>query len=112
MSRANLETILLVDDRPATRYSTARVLRNAGFEVVEAVSGSEALERVDPNIGLVVLDVNLPDMDGREVCQRIRQRLDVARLPVIHLSATFVSDDSKIRALEAGADGYLTHPVD
>jgi PAS domain S-box-containing protein len=106
------ETILVVDDRPATRYSTTRVLKQAGFRVIEAMTGSEALKLAEQNCDLIVLDVNLPDIDGHEVCRRIRSNSKSARVPVVHLSATFISDDHKIRGLEAGADGYLTHPVD
>lgn len=105
-------TILVVDDRPATRYATARVIKNAGFNVLEAATGSEALQLVQSSCDLIVLDINLPDINGHEVCRRIRQQLHLIRVPVIHLSASFISDEHKIRGLEAGADGYLTHPVD
>ena len=111
MSDPRPETILVVDDNPATLYSTARVLRGAGFNVVEADTGLSAVERAR-NVDLVVLDVNLPDIDGFEVCRRIRSDPNVARLPVIHLSATFVQDTDKVHGLEVGADGYLTHPVE
>jgi len=56
--------------------------------------------------------VNLPDIDGFEVCRRIRAHPATARVPVIHLSATFVQDEYKVHGLEVGADGYLTHPVE
>jgi signal transduction histidine kinase len=105
--------LLVVDDNPAGRYATAHVLRSVGFEVLEAGSGNEAIKIVaenDPD--LVVLDVNLPDIDGFEVCRRIRASESSARTPVIHLSATFVKDVDKVHGLEAGADGYLVHPVE
>jgi PAS domain S-box-containing protein len=111
MSEHQPETILVVDDNPATLYSTARVLRAAGFEVVEAETGLDAVSRAG-GVDLVVLDVNLPDIDGFEVCRRIRSEPATARLPVIHLSATFVKDVDKVHGLEVGADGYLTHPVE
>ena len=111
MSDQRPETILVVDDNPATRYSTARVLRGAGFKVIEAGTGLEAVERALA-ADLVVLDVNLPDFDGFEVCRRIRSDPRTARVPVIHLSATFVQDTDKVHGLEVGADGYLTHPVE
>lgn len=106
------ETILVVDDRAATRYATSRVLRNAGYHIIEAATGAEALKLAECKCDLIVLDINLPDIDGHEVCRKIRLNPNVAWIPVIHLSATFVSDDHKIKGLEAGADGYLTHPVD
>ncbi|MGE3779997.1 MAG: response regulator [Pirellulaceae bacterium] len=104
--------ILVVDDNPATLYSTSRVLRSAGWRVLEAGTGSEALAQVSQGVDLVVLDVNLPDIDGFEVCRRLRRAEATARLPVVHLSATFVADSDKVHGFEAGADGYLTHPVE
>ena len=104
--------LLVVDDNPATLYATSRLLRAAGFEVVEATSGEEALELVADGIDLVVLDVNLPGIDGFEVCRRIRAREDIGVLPVVHLSASFVDEDSRESGYDAGADGYLTHPVE
>ena len=61
---------------------------------------------------LVVLDVNLPDMDGFEVCRRLRARPETAQLPVLHLSATFTNSADFALGFEAGADGYLTRPVE
>ena len=112
MSDERPETILVVDDNPATLYATARVLRGAGFKIAEAETGLRAVERSRGGVDLVVLDVNLPDIDGFEVCRRIRSDPATARLPVIHLSATFVQDVDKVHGLEVGADGYLTHPVE
>src|SRR5688500_933207 len=96
--------ILVVDDNPATLYATSRVLRAAGFTVLNAVTGGEALERVAERPDLVILDVNLPDFDGFQVCRELRTRKETARTPVIHLSATFVKDVDKVQGLEAGAD--------
>jgi PAS domain S-box-containing protein len=108
-----LATILVVDDNLATLYSTARVLRNAGFTVLEAATGQDALRLAsERGLDLVVLDVNLPDIDGFEVCRRLRAVPTTARTPVIHLSATFVNDVDKVQGLDAGADGYITHPVE
>jgi hypothetical protein len=80
--------ILAVDDNPAALYATSRVLRSAGYEVIEATTGAAALAAAG-RADLVVLDVNLPDIDGFEVCRRLRARPDTAQLPVLHLSATF-----------------------
>lgn len=104
--------ILVVDDNPATLYSTSRVLRSSGFTVIEAATGTDAVQRARECPDLVVLDVNLPDIDGFQVCREIRALEATARIPVIHLSATFVKDVDKVQGLEAGADGYLTHPVE
>ncbi len=105
-------SILVVDDNGPKRYSTTRVLRSAGFVVLEATTGREALERSSENPDLIVLDVNLPDMDGFEVCRRLRAEPRTARTPIVHLSATFVDDVDKVQGLESGADGYITQPVE
>ena len=112
MADENRITVLVVDDNPATRYTTSRFLRSAGFKVVEAATGTDAVTRSAEGTDIVILDVNLPDIDGFEVCRQIRARDTTRRLPVIHLSATFVADSDKVHGLEAGADGYLTHPVE
>ncbi|HEY4329670.1 MAG TPA: response regulator, partial [Phycisphaerae bacterium] len=103
--------ILVVDDNPGTLYATSRVLRSAGFTVTEAATGREGLA-ASISADLVVLDINLPDIDGYEVCRGIRANINTARTPVIHLSATFVQEQDKVRGLNDGADGYLTHPVE
>lgn len=103
--------ILAVDDNCAALYATGRVLRSAGFEVLEAATGGAALN-LAPKADLVVLDVNLPDMDGFEVCRRLRAAPETAQLPVLHLSATFTQSADLDLGLEAGADGYLTRPVE
>ena len=104
--------VLVVDDNDATLYSTSRVLRAAGFEVAEGASGEEALDLALKDIDLMLLDVNLPDLHGFEVCRRLRQDPRTARLPIIHVSATFVTDLDKAHGLDSGADGYLTHPIE
>jgi len=102
---------LAVDDNPAALYATARVLRSAGYEVLEATTGHGALAMAR-QADLVVLDINLPDIDGFEVCRRLRAAPDTAQLPVLHLSATFTHSADFDVGLEAGADGYLTRPVE
>jgi PAS domain S-box-containing protein len=104
--------ILVVDDNPASRYATARILKSADFQVVEATTGNEAIALAEAGADLVVLDVNLPDMDGFEVCRVLRRQARTALTPILHLSATFVADMDKVRGLESGADGYLTHPME
>ena len=103
--------ILVVDDNPAALYATARVLRSAGYEVLEAATGAAGLKAA-PLADLIVLDINLPDMDGFEVCRRIRANQATAQLPVLHLSATFTQSADYTLGFEAGADSYLTRPVE
>jgi PAS domain S-box-containing protein len=107
------QKILVVDDNPASLYATVRILKAGGFDVIEADTGSGALAAAEnEDIGLIILDINLPDIDGLEVCRRLRARSQTAYLPVIHLTATFVSNNDMTQGLSAGGDSYLTHPVD
>ncbi len=108
----SVHTVLVVDDNPATRYSTGRVIRAAGFRTAEAGSGSEALELIAQGVSGVVLDVHLPDIDGFEVCRMIRANPATALLPVVHLSAAYIRDEDRVTGLNAGADGYMVHPVE
>lgn len=105
-------TVLVVDDNPATRYTTARVIRAAGFLTVDAATGGEALVLSRQQVSAVVLDVHLPDMNGFEVCRAIRSDPDTLRLPVVHLSAEHVQSEDRVEGLNAGADAYLVHPVE
>ena len=104
--------VLVVDDDPASRYATVRLLRHAGFRVREAANGVDALAMADEGVSAAVLDVHLPDIDGFELSRRLRSRPQTSRVPVLHLSAAFVTDEDKVRGLDAGADAYLTHPVE
>ncbi|GJG98333.1 response regulator [Cupriavidus pauculus] len=104
--------VLVVDDNPVTRYATVRVLRGADYRTIEAESGQEALQRADTSVSAVVLDVNLPDIDGFQVCRALRSRPETATVPVVHLSATYVADYDKVRGLDAGASAYLIHPAE
>jgi signal transduction histidine kinase/BarA-like signal transduction histidine kinase len=105
--------ILVVDDNETSRYAKARTLRIAGFQTIEAGSGTETLRRVaEQHPRLVILDVQLPDFDGWEVCRRLKQNPATASVPVLQISATFVSEEDTVRALEGGADACLTEPVE
>jgi PAS domain S-box-containing protein len=86
-------------------------LRSAGYEVLQAATGGAALA-LAAQADLIVLDINLPDMDGFEVCRRLRAIPATAQLPVLHLSATFTHNKDFELGLEAGADSYLTRPVE
>ncbi|HEY6454205.1 MAG TPA: response regulator [Steroidobacteraceae bacterium] len=105
------QKVLVVDDNAPSLYATSRILRAAGFEVIEAENGTDALA-LAPTVDLIILDINLPDIDGLEVCRKLRARSDAAYLPIVHLSATFVTSVDKEQGLSAGADSYLTHPAD
>ena len=104
-------TILYADDTVAQRYAISRLLRRAGFEVVEAGTGRQALELMPTRPDLVVLDVNLPDMSGIEVCRLIKSTEATSRTPVLHVSATLVNTEARVAGLDGGADAYLIQPV-
>ncbi|MBI3272061.1 MAG: response regulator [Planctomycetes bacterium] len=112
MSNQTKTTILIVDDSDDVRRAVGRVLRLAGFEVQEAESGAEALARVAEPPDLVILDVQLGDMSGFEVCRRIRACPATRSIPILHLSAQATDEVSQATGLDEGADVYLTHPVD
>ena len=105
-------TILIVDDTEASRYAVSRILRKARFAVHEAATGEDALRLAAEKPDLVILDVNLPDMSGYEVCRRIKADPATASIPVLHLSASFVESEDRSEGLESGADGYLTYPLE
>ena len=99
--------ILVVDDEPNILGTLAPLLRGRGYEVHTAMNGRAALETIDrEKPDLIVLDLGLPDLDGVEVCRQIRESLNV---PIVVLSARGAEGD-KVRALDVGADDYVTKP--
>jgi two-component system KDP operon response regulator KdpE len=99
--------ILLVDDEMSIQRTVVPLLRSRGYEVEGAATGREALSAVDAEVpDVIILDLGLPDMDGLEVCARIRSRSDV---PIIVLSARG-AEPQKVAALDQGADDYVTKP--
>jgi signal transduction histidine kinase len=104
-------TILTVDDNDALRYTITRTLRGGGYTVIEARTGLDALKLASQSPDLITLDLNLPDLDGFEVCRRLKSDPKTAHIPILHISATFVEPEHRVRGLEAGADGYLAEPI-
>nr|WP_314541596.1 response regulator [uncultured Massilia sp.] len=105
--------ILNVDDNDGARYAKTRILQSAGFSVVEATNGTDALAIVKRGeVGLVLLDVKLPDINGIEVCRRIKADPDSALVLVLQTSAALTGRADKIRGLEGGADNYLAAPIE
>jgi PAS domain S-box-containing protein len=105
-------TLLLVDDDDAGRRLTTRLLRRAGFEVCEAATAAEALRLADGRTDLIILDVQLPDACGFDVCRAIKANPATASALVLHLSGVANTPADKASGLEGGADGYLTKPID
>ena len=106
--------ILNVDDKPESLYTKDRLLRLKGYTVANATTGKAALDlahRLHPQ--LVLLDVHLPDIDGREVCRRIKEHPDLAEIPVVLVSATLKGHAENLDGLRwAGADGYIAEPFE
>jgi len=104
-------TVLVVDDIPANRKLLADVLSNAGYVVITASSGEEALEKVaSASPDLVLLDVVMPGLNGYEVCHRLRADATNGVLPVVMVTALDPTEE-RIKGLEAGADDFLTKPI-
>ena len=102
--------VLVVDDQPANVRLLEAILAPRGYDVRTASSGEEALAALDADdMDLVLLDIVMPGKDGYEVCREIRERPGTAYLPVVMVTAS--GDEQKIKALEAGADDFLTKPV-
>ena len=102
--------VLVVEDEPEVRDFLCRVIRGAAWAVDTAQDGAGALAQLGTaDYDLAVLDVGLPDLDGFEVCRRMRRRGD--RTPVLVLTARNAVDD-RVRGLDAGADDYLAKPFD
>ncbi|ATB47503.1 hybrid sensor histidine kinase/response regulator [Corallococcus macrosporus DSM 14697] len=104
-------TILNVNDTPAVLYLTGRILTHAGYHVVDATSGTEALRLASGRPDMVLLDVHMPDIDGYEVCRRLREQEDTRDLLIAHLSAVSVRREDRLRGLAQGADAYWTTPL-
>jgi two-component system sensor histidine kinase/response regulator len=105
-------TILNVNDHPATLYMVSHMLRMAGYQVLEASNGRQALTIAAGRPDLVLLDVHLPDIDGYEVCRRLRANEETRGLLIAHLSAVSVQREDRIRGLAHGADAYWTTPME
>lgn len=100
------QKILVADDARDIREVVRIMLEDAGFEVVLAVNGEEAVEKFDSEISLVILDIMMPECDGINACARIREKAEV---PVLFLTAKSAESDL-IEGFEAGGDDYLTKP--
>lgn len=110
LARAQRGTILVVDDRPRNVEVLGTLLATEGYEVIVALNGNQALECVARKVpDLILLDVMMPEMDGFEVCQRLKRNPRTAEVAVIFLSASG-DKDSIIRGIELGGVDYLTKP--
>ena len=105
-------TILYIEDNMDNRTLVRRVLQIEGYQVMEAESGFRAFEILRTETpDLVLMDINLPDMDGYEITTRLKQMPTLARVPVIAMTANVMKGDRE-KTLAAGCDGYISKPID
>jgi DNA-binding response OmpR family regulator len=105
-------TILIVDDEPISRENLADVLVTQGYELIFASNGPECLQKVvefTPDV--ILLDVMMPEMDGFEVCRRVRAEAASAEVPIIMVTA-LDDRESRLQGIEAGADDFISKPID
>ena len=105
-------TALLVDDDARNIFALSSVLERRGMHVLTATTGSEAIQQVEstPDHAIVLIDIMMPEMDGYQTMQVIRDNPDVRRLPIIALTAKAMKGDRE-KCLDAGASDYLAKPV-
>lgn len=104
--------VLLVDDNHTHQYSLGRHLEESGFEVMQASTGSEALQIAASHTpDAVLLDINLPDMTGFDVCEKLKNDPQTRSVPVIFHSATHDTQSARTRAIDLGAVSFLSYPI-
>ncbi len=103
-------TIAYVDDSDPQRYAISRMLLAAGFHVKQGATGQQGLDLARELPDLMLLDVQLPDMNGIEVCRRIKADPITRDIPILQVSAALTDPEHKAEALESGAEGFLTFP--
>lgn len=105
-------TILYIEDNSDNRKLVRRVLEVEGYAVVEAKDAHQALQRLDTEpTDLILMDINMPDMDGYTLTTRIRAMPKFANLPIVAVTANVMRGDRE-RSLDAGCDGYIQKPID
>lgn len=107
-----MRTILVVEDSASSRELIREILEATGFQVVEASGGREALQRIkETKPDLILLDIQMPDLDGFAVVRRLRQDPDFATLPVVALTA-YALPDEREKILQAGCNAHIAKPID
>lgn len=103
--------ILCVEDNPQNMRLVRKILQHAGYEVLEAMDGLSAIDMTESDQpALILMDVNLPDIDGLEATRRIKATPHLAHIPIVALTANAMYGDRE-RCLDAGCDDYLSKPV-
>lgn len=107
------EKILLVDDRPENLLVLEGILEDCGYDLIKAQSGSEALRAVlKQHFDLILLDVQMPGMDGFEVAELLRGKRETKEIPLIFITANNKEAESIQRGYDIGAENYLFKPID
>jgi two-component system phosphate regulon response regulator PhoB len=109
-SEASEINILVVDDEEDVVEVVSHFLEEEGYNVTRAYDGEEALEKVTPEIDLLLLDIMMPRLNGYEVCEKLRSRVETETIPIIFLSAK-IEEEDQVKGLMLGGDDYLTKPV-
>jgi two-component system cell cycle response regulator DivK len=105
-------TILYVEDNPDNRSLIRRVLEAEGYAVAEAINATQAMEKLESNnIDLVLMDINMPDMDGYTLTARIKSIQKFSKIPIVAVTANVMRGDRE-KSLGAGCDGYIQKPID
>lgn len=105
-------TILIVDDTPESLFAMVRLFTSAGYNVLQAATGEEGKRLARLHLpDIILLDVVLPDMDGRELCQRMKHDDELAQCFIVLASNIKIASDEQAAGLECGADGYIALPV-
>jgi two-component system cell cycle response regulator DivK len=103
--------ILVVDDNQDSRELVVKVLKNKGYEIIEATDGEEAIEKaVGEKPDLILLDISIPKLNGYEVTRRLKSREEFKEVPIVALTAHAMKGD-RAKALEAGCEGYISKPI-
>ncbi len=104
--------ILYIEDNPDNRMLVHRVLTAEGYTLIEAPDGAAGLRAVEENTpDLILVDINLPDVDGYEITSRIRMIPKLAHIPIVAMTANVMHGDRE-KSLAAGCDGYIQKPID
>ena len=105
-------TILYVEDDFNNRTLVRRVLEAEGYQLVDAANASQAMKFLKENkIDLILMDINMPEMDGYALTTQIKSVVEYAKIPIVAMTANVMRGDRE-RSLEAGCDGYIQKPID
>ena len=105
-------TVLYVEDNPDNRSLIRRVLESEDYSVVEAANAGQALEKLEHgNIDLILMDINMPDMDGYALTAKIKAMQRYSKIPIVAVTANVMRGDRE-KSLKAGCDGYIQKPID